>query len=151
MQQWAEGFTQRSKMPGCKSGRRVAKPCEPCEQLVLSVLWNKAAVQRVSAVCCRSLKLALWKFPLLNCKFSLAVYAGGEGTRLLLCVMMVNGKKLRVTTERALTYNFSSPQVPLVDKSHLPSHPSVQWARVLVCTGKLQHGNFHGPWSFPTR
>lgn len=77
--------------------------------------------------------------------------AGGEMMRLLISVMMVNGKKLLDTAQRALTYNFSPPQVPLADKSHLTSHPSVQWARVLVCTGKLQHGNFHGPWSFSTR
>lgn len=151
MQRWGEAFTRRSKMPGCKWGNRAAKPSEPWEQLVLSEPRNKAALQRVSAVDFRSLELPLWKFLLLNCKFSLAAWLVGWGVRLLLCVMAMNGKKLCVTSEGALTCNFSSAQVPLVDKSHLPSHPSVQWARVPVCTGKLQHGNFHGPWSFPTR
>lgn len=65
--------------------------------------------------------------------------------------MVVNGKKQLNTAKRVLTYDFSPLQVPLANKSHLPSHPGVQWARVLVCAGKLQHGNFHGPWSFSTR
>lgn len=44
-----------------------------------------------------------------------------------------------------------SVQVPLVNQSHLPSYPCIQWARVPVCPCKLQHGDFHGPWGFSTR
>lgn len=63
--------------------------------------------------------------------------------------MVVSGKKLRVTAGRALTHNFSSPQVPLVDKSHLPSHPSVQWTRFLFVLANFSMATFMDPGVFP--
>ena len=42
-------------------------------------------------------------------------------------------------------------QVPLVDQSDLPRCASLQWRRLPLCAGQLQHGYLHGPWSLPQR